>query len=157
MPLCEKCGHFGIGLNLTKEFDWKKALSKELVSKLEQNQFKTTNGTIENGVKYTTLYLAKLGRVGLASALTLDNLLTHVDFVYSDSVVPVLDILNKNFNILGCLAKPSVIELALTDLHVPFDIFCFVTVEDVPNLYSKLKELDLEGLTMEGSCSTLKG
>jgi hypothetical protein len=150
---CKKCGESVESEHIIriKEIEhWELALGDtELAQKLT-NKFSS-----ERGPGYRTLYLSATFRVSILAS-HLDRL-TLAQEAFKTKLVPALQIVDANFKVLGSLACPSTVDLAVTDLSQPVCVFAFVTVEDAPNLQEKLEALGLKNVTTEGLIGTLDG
>lgn len=162
MAACEKCGHVNSlieapALKVTKLPDWERHVKKETAELLKQKEVRSTIGTLENGKKFLTLYVAVEGRQSIHSTLMEAPLSTEefCEAAYREKLAPVLDTIAENFRIVGALAQPSWLPLAMVNLNYAFGVFAFVTVEDEPFLKAKLSKLNLESLLNEGAVGTL--
>jgi hypothetical protein len=159
MYTCEKCGHVGFEvepLGIQTIEDWQSDLDENLKQRM-LTKFKNTVGVTDDGVEYVTLYLAKCIRNALFDEIVTPNLSRITPkATYIDNIVPVLNTINKNFEILGVLAPPSSIKLAVMDLTQPEAVFCFVTVMKTADTQERLNELNLPYLLVgEGRTDTL--
>lgn len=156
--VCEKCGHISASpLQIAKLPDWEKAVKPATAELLKQKTFTSTTGTLESGKKFLTLFLSVEARQSVVSSL-MEAPPTPEEVAgaaFREKIAPVLDTLAENFRILGVLAEPSFMPLAIVNLSKPFAAFAFVTVEDEPFLKTKLSKLNLEGLLQEGAVATL--
>lgn len=129
--------------------DWRKAVKPETAAKIDQQAFKVVKGE-----GFRTLFVSAIARVSAVyNELDLAN---EVRSVFASEIAPVLDTVNENCEVLGHLATPSTIKLAITDLSLPAAAFCFVTVKDTPELEAKLDSLGLGAILRgEGMVATV--
>jgi hypothetical protein len=156
---CEKCGHINeSSVSISSLPGWENALETEVVRKLKSNKIGSvaSNLTLTDGTElaYRTLFVSTISRQTLMDRVMGVNPDEPLK-VFKAAVVPVLNVIDKNFNILGALALPSAVDLAITDLNQPVCVFTFVAVEAALNLEQKLKDLGLEDLLQEGMVSTV--
>jgi hypothetical protein len=163
--------------------NWKEALKPETAAALERHCFRLVQGVraptqngylipegstvlsaspdeefLEPGQAFRTLFLSAVARRSLTELVARaqkPSLAADIQKVFAVDVAPALEIVAANFKVLGNLSLPSAIKLARTDLSQPIAVFCFVTVEDSPDLQEKLDKLGLSYLTAEGSVGTL--
>jgi hypothetical protein len=76
---------------------------------------------------------------------------------FNQKLLPIL----QRFDpvVVGFLAPPSSIKLAVTDLSQPMAVFCYATVKDEPKLYQLASYMGLPSTVFdgEGLVSTLDG
>jgi hypothetical protein len=161
--VCENCDHINTiehepaSLDIRSVLDWQNILPPDQVASLSAEKFVDTQGTLADGRKFTTLYLSKLNRRPMMTEALghPTTLLEDIRQTFTGHVVPVIDQVCKNFNVLGTLALPCVIKLAVVDLTCPVAVFTFITVEKTPDFKKKLKDLGLQTLLNEGSVETI--
>ena len=161
---CSNCGHEGQDARLQVEEiqGWKELLSPELVEKLK-TPYKKVSGN-EPPCMFQTLFLATTQRLRFQDAMNGAVAAKDIE-LFRDRIVPVLNTVDANFQIIGHLAVPSVIELCQVDLTALRTVFTFVTVlledtEDfhrgLADLRDRLKKLGLQALLNEGACDTIE-
>lgn len=129
--------------------DWRNAVKPETAAKIDQQTFKAIKGD-----GFRTLFVSAIARVNCL--FTEADLADKVREVFAADIAPVLDAVNENCEVLGHLAVPSTIKLAVTDLSLPAAAFCFVTVKDTPELEAKLNILGLHAIYAgEGMVATV--
>lgn len=168
---CENCGHvvkFDQPSHLDiRNMSWEKYLKPLTAHALAAKHFDTCEGqvvvsrtedSLVLGPKYRTLFVSAVRRRSLVDLLKEEqpSLQRDIEELFQKSVAPVLETVRENFKVLGCLSLPSAITLARTDLSQPVAAFCFVTVEDEPNMREKLQALGLPRLLDEGSVGTVE-
>jgi hypothetical protein len=79
--------------------------------------------------------------------------------LYDTEIAPKAVALHQaGVNVLGFLSPPSAIRMAVTDLHTPFAVFEFLTVEDTPLLNQQIQAAGLTSeILEEGMVNTLGG
>jgi hypothetical protein len=169
---CPKCGHEIDGLAPVSEelLDWREIVGPELAKKMER-KFTAVDGRLrvtatvravqgepaqDLDVRYRTLFLSAVERIRVLDLVSQKTQRTSSD-LFRERHLPALQMLDKKFEILGCLAPPTLLSLAMSDLIAPRAVFAFVTVVDSPDLADRLREVGLEGLLNEGAVDTLGG
>ena len=160
--ICENCDHINTihadpaHIDIKDVLDWEANLPV-LQAKQLNLKFTEPEGTLPNGTKYTTLYLSKENRRPMMTQLLghPTSLVEDIKQTFTTHVVPVIDTVFKNFNVLGALATPCAVKLALINLSCPVAVFTFITVEKTPDFRQKLTDLGLLNLTNEGSVETI--
>lgn len=137
---CSKCGtEVQCVPDAMKVFqipDWELNLPDDLVSAIKAKAYKKTSGK-----GFRTLFFSKTGRQPLLVDLITNNRKSSgtPSRVWSAEVAPELaKLAEAGIRVLGCIAPPSSIDLAVTDLSSPFAVFAFVVVEDVPDIKDRL-------------------
>ena len=155
---CAKCGHEG-DHPLDPLNGWTNKLSPGLVERMS-NPWPTVAASVQPSpglpFKYTTLFVSTVFKTPLvpSSFFFPENAMK----VFEERVVPVLEKIDEHFDVIGHLALPTVLNLAVTDLHQPVAVFAFVTVVDTGDIKEKLRAAGLPlGLLSEGSIDTISG
>lgn len=155
---CEKCGHDGLVPLIVNLVEWESKASSGLKNNLMQKKFDKVWGT-----GFETLFISATQRNSVIDEFVPGSGKQPLQ-VFEEKILPALETINKEFKIIGHLALPSSMNLAITDLTKPFAVFCFPVVqyEGYKNLHHepvdlklRLKELDLPWLLMEGASDTV--
>lgn len=160
---CPKCGHESDGLSpINQELPgWESIVGPELAAKMS-TKFTAVQGDYHPPMDgalsrpFRTLFLSAVERVSILDLVQEKPSVSDSDF-FRDHHLPALQMLDKRFEIVGCLAPPTVISLAMSDLIAPRGVFAFVTVVDEPGLADRLRAVGLERLLCEGAVDTLGG
>jgi len=181
---CEKCGHLNEtpALEILEVPDWRSALDPFLAATLETG-FKKVVGDLQpparpgespanlytdptalpvkTRTRYMTLFLSTVVRRPLIDFLNAkDNpgsLSEDIQWAYREQIVPALEKVHANFKVLGTLAKPSWLKMAVTNLNQSAVVFCFPTVEFEEQYQSKLDALGLGNIGKEGVMASGRG
>lgn len=155
---CEKCGHEQIvttALRIEPIQNWERNVDSALAQKM--SQFINIS---EDSDTHAVLYLSTSYRETLMANIIHDgyNREQRLEAIFADKFVDVLNVIDKNFNIVGTTNGPSWMPGAIIDLTNPMFLFCFVVVEKGEQFQEKIEELGLECLTQKeafGSVTTL--
>lgn len=161
---CEKCEHEGVAsedyaLVINSVLDWKKNASPNLVKNLEREKFNKVSGK-----DFETLFISGVFATPLTKGITLTS--ETVQEFFDREVLPLLEKVNSNLEIIGHLALPSALDLAQTDLNVRRAVFCFPVVKytgwlnafnQPVELQVKLREIGIPYALNEGAVDTIKG
>jgi hypothetical protein len=148
--------------NFKKAIDENKASRHLSITKLPvPDKYKTIAETRFNKIAdkdagYRTLFLSKIVRTTLYQTILGEESSTPSD-ILNQFVLPTLDkVIAAGVEVIGSLAPPGSIKMAITDLSQPYGVFFFVTVKDTDNLAQILAENGLSSLLEEGVEQTIK-
>jgi hypothetical protein len=144
----------GAHLQVSQIAGWREAVGPLLAIAMSI-PFKKATGVDEIAGEYVTLFFSTLQRVSIVKDLQGGDISDAE--IFRTRILPKLQVVDREFKILGTLALPSTIDLAVTDLSKPRAVFTFVTIQKVPYLHSKLRGLGLQDLLLEGQVGTVDG
>ena len=129
---------------------WENVLGRELAAKVR------VQSTEVDGEGFLTLFLSTIYRT---STMKMVNAVPtpFAHEVFAADLAPVIRQINERFVILGSLAAPSSVDLAMMDLTVPRAVFCFLTIKKYDGVLDDIKALGLERLLHEGPVDTITG
>lgn len=161
---CENCNHEGItsdyyALVINSVLDWKKNASPSLVENLTKKKFDKLAGK-----EFETLYISGILVNSLTKGMTLTSETTQEFF--DREILPLLEKVNSNFEIIGHISLPAALDLAQTDLSAKKAVFCFPVVKytgwlnafnQPVELQVKLREIGIPYAMNEGAVDTITG
>lgn len=150
---CEKCGHLNKpGLKLYEVDHWNDDLRLQTTMRLLSKDFQKVESE-----EHQTLFLSVIVRTKLTDQIHRWDRSDppEIKEAWKTQMVPALETIMSNFEIMGNLAKPTKMQLAMTDLTPSWAVFCFVTVKKVDRMSYKLRDLGLASLLNEGAVDTL--
>lgn len=142
MMTCEKCGHenpfqnTGAALVVEEVPKWEWMVNAKTQEVLKNRTTGREEGTV-------TLYVSRTTGINIADQFAGKKLSDAAAGTFSAEVAPVLNKITETFEVVGAMATPCWMPLAVISLEVPAAVFCFVTIKAVDNLKQKLADAGL--------------